>query len=73
MAERLHDNTKSTHYSIAMWAPSPWSHITGNECNAVAKCIAIVLGHFVIQTGIWVTSKQKIMLRLFDYAIQSAD
>ena len=57
MSERRHDNTKST---VVMWAPCPWSHPTGKECNVITKRIPIVLGHFVNRTVLplthcWVT------------------
>ena len=36
--------------TVVMWAPCPWSHPTGKECNVITKRIAIVLGHFVNRT-----------------------
>ena len=35
---------------VMMWAPCPWSHLTGKECNLVKKRIPVVLGHFVERT-----------------------
>ena len=37
-------------FTVVMWAPCPWSHPTGKECNVVTKRIPIVLGHFVNRT-----------------------
>ena len=33
--------------TVVMWAPCPWSQLTGKECNVVTKRIPIALGHFV--------------------------
>ena len=41
--------------TVVMWAPCPWSHRTGKECNIVTKRIPIVFGHFVNQTVFHIT------------------
>ena len=41
--------------TVVMWAPCPWSHPTGQECNVITKCIPIVLGHFFNRTVLHLT------------------
>ena len=41
--------------TVVVWAPCPWSHPTGKECNVVTKRIPIVLGHFVNRTVLHLT------------------
>ena len=40
---------------VVTWAPCPWSHLTGKECNVVTKRITIVLGHFVNRTVLYLS------------------
>ena len=59
--------------TVVMWAPCPWSHPTGKECNVVTKRIPIVLGHFVDQTVLHITRGIEMINHIYSCQIIAAN
>ena len=59
--------------TVVMWAPCPWSHPTGKECNVVTKRIPIVLGHFVHQTVLHITRGIEMINHIYSCQIIAAN
>ena len=59
--------------TVVMWAPCPWSHPTGKECNVVTKRIPIVLGHFVNWTVLHITRGIEMINHIYSCQIIAAN
>ena len=56
-----------------MWAPCPWSHPTGKQCNLITTRIPIVLGHFVNRTVLHLTRGIEMINHVYSRQIVAAN
>ena len=59
--------------TVVMWAPCPWSHPAGKECNVITKRIPIVLGHFVNRTVLHITRSIEMINHIYSCQIIAAN